>query len=301
MTRVSARMMIIASSILLVFNVVVISLAVRSIPRERSKQCQKGRAKNVVAPLCVPCENEWTEEEGGWRRYMDEGQSLCCPLRHDNLASAVGQIYYTVLQEKQQHFEISQGSAFFSAFYKKPGNTAQQVVFANNNKPSAHVTGIQRFDASECYKTENTSSSDTRDLQTMCDWPLRFEPYRSATRGYVQRLTWGLVVPVSGVYRVHSTINFLFYPQTTKMRLPKGEKPIRVVHQLARYRRAEGGSSVLAERNQTLSGRHTDGHTSFLLSVHQLTVGDVVSISLSHRAAMAVQDRWHSQGLFLLR
>eukprot|EP00745_Piridium_sociabile_P025144 TRINITY_DN39819_c2_g1_i3.p1 TRINITY_DN39819_c2_g1~~TRINITY_DN39819_c2_g1_i3.p1 ORF type:complete len:180 (+),score=31.26 TRINITY_DN39819_c2_g1_i3:59-598(+) len=177
--------------------------------------------------------------------------------------------------------------------------------FANNNKPSAHVTGVQPYDATKYFSASSDNSSVTDDiLQTVSDWPLRFEPYRSTTRGYVQRLTWGLMVPVTGLYRVHSTVNFYFssYSQDTRQRRPQdGQRPFHVVHQLSRYRRATGDSSLLTQLNQTVCTGYTDGLTSFLVTVEQLEVGDVISVTLSHRAAMAMKDRWHSQGLFLLQ
>ncbi|KAL8595998.1 hypothetical protein ACOMHN_018310 [Nucella lapillus] len=296
--------------LIIVLNISVISLAILAIQESREGG-QKLKKREAVAPLCLPCQQVFggtgregkdkkgeEEEKGGWRRYRDGGQELCCPLHHRNLASAVGRIYDTVFEEKQknahEYFSRSPES-YFQAFYSLPENTEQRVVFANQNKPSAHITAVEAFDANKYFTAKSNSS-----LQTVCDWPLRFEPYRSSTRGYVGRLTWGLTVPVSGLYRLHSMINLYFpFPQRSK-KDEQTPQAVSVVHQLTRYLRAEGRTTVLSQRNTTISTDYRDGMTSFLMTVRELRVGDVISLSLSHSAAQALH-RWHSQGLYLVQ
>ena len=76
---------------------------------------------------------------------------------------------------------------------------------------------------------------------------------------------------------------------------------IPVIHQLSRYHAKNGKVTVLTERNQTITGSYCDGLTSFLVTLAQLDVGDVISVDVSYRSASAMLDPWHSEGLFLVR
>lgn len=87
-------------AILVLLNVVVIGLSIRSMTAGRgAEECQVGRGRKVVAPLHLPCEQvlekegeEKGEEEGGWRRFKNGDSDLCWPLDHRRLATAVGQV-----------------------------------------------------------------------------------------------------------------------------------------------------------------------------------------------------------------
>ena len=74
---------------------------------------------------------------------------------------------------------------------------------------------------------------------------------------------------------------------------------IPVIHQISRYRANYGGMSLLAERSHAVSGSYCDGLTSFIVTLGRLDIGDVISVNVSHRSAMAMYDRWHTEGLFL--
>ena len=64
----------------------------------QEEECEPGKERReVVAPLCVPCQEAMREgEAGGWRRYKQgEGsatQDMCCPLDHQRLAEAVEEV-----------------------------------------------------------------------------------------------------------------------------------------------------------------------------------------------------------------
>ncbi|KAK7090387.1 uncharacterized protein [Littorina saxatilis] len=296
--------------LLVVANFVVIGVSINAIITRGVEEEGRGGEKDgggkegcghhgaVVAPLCVPCEEGMEGEgEGGWRRYTEEGgQDMCCPLDHGLVASAVHQIYETVRKIKEIDI-LQQPPQPYSPFFSEPTTSDETLLFANRYKPSGHMTGVQRFDATRYYESSTKCANET---QIIGDWPLRVEPYRSMTAGYVQRLSWGLMVPASGLYRVHTSVNFYFsYPQQRKDN--EKRKAIPVVHQIARYRARDGSTTVLADRNHTIDSTHCDGLTSFLVAVADLEIGDVISVNVSHESAMAMQDRWHTEGLFLIQ
>ncbi|KAK7090388.1 uncharacterized protein [Littorina saxatilis] len=288
-------------------NLVVIGVSIKAINTRETEEEERGgeggedgqeecpQHRLVVAPLCVPCEEgkDEGEEEGGWRRIRDDesDEDMCCPLDHRQLASAVHEIYKTVVRIKEKEILLQPPKAY--SFFDEPSNTHETLLYTNRYKPSGHVTGVQRFDAEKFYVHEET--------QVICDWPMRVEPYLSVTTGYIQRLSWGLVVPTTGLYRVQASANFYFrYPQERKNDLQRRDR-IPVIHQITRYQARDGSVSVLAQRNHTISSAHCDGLTSFLVATADLVIGDVISVNVSHESAMAMQDRWHTEGLFLIQ
>ncbi|KAK7483152.1 hypothetical protein BaRGS_00025556, partial [Batillaria attramentaria] len=205
MSRAKATLL----GVFVVMNITVITFALLELIMTAGRLGKNCQSENrPVSPLCVLCEDAG-EFAGQMRRYSGGRGDVCCPLDHQQTAEVMDKIYQNARDEKQEEF-LRQPQPQYSSFVMlpEPEGVGETLWHANRAKPSGHVTGIHKMNAEEFYALDQDDK--VADLQVVGDWPLRVEPYRTVSTGYVQRLTWGLSVPASGLYRVHTSVNFYF-------------------------------------------------------------------------------------------
>lgn len=295
-------------SVLIIINVAVIAASIAFLVKTSSHtendECpSKSAHKEPVSALCVECEDAG-EMAGKMKRYaadQEQHQDMCCPMNYQQTAALVEKIYKDVRQEKQEEFLLREPEEPHASplllFSVETSDVGDTLWNANRWKPAGHVTGLDQTKTADdgYYTLEQTDQGPP--VQVVENWLVRTEPYRSMSSGYVQRLTWGISVPATGLFRVHSSVNFYFGADNVKTQTNTSSSSVAVVHQLQRYSVSSSNYTVLADTNNTISTTYRDGVSSFLVTLARLEVGDVIVVSVSHPVAMGMQERWHSEGL----
>ncbi|XP_025079387.1 uncharacterized protein LOC112555273 [Pomacea canaliculata] len=290
----SARVMVV---VLVVFTFLALNVLSVVLPSMLTSRCRGSHVSGleqgeVVAPLCMPCEDRMTSGVVTFDD-ADNGGKVCCPTSYFALVDMIDELYSDVLREKlSEKRDESDNEWTFSETTEESGDVSGLMFTTNSRKPLGHVTGLQAVSS-----TGDRKAGDALVL-AVSNSPSS-EPYRTVTVGDIKRLTWGLEASVNGTYRVHSSVNF-FFQHNRSLTDSQAVTAMPVIHQLSRYDVMNKQETTLAKRNQTVSSRHCDGLSSFLMTSARLNAGDVIFVQVSHPQALVSLDRWHTQDLLLL-